>query len=124
MKAVIRISAMALTLVFLTLTLAQASSPNQIKAQMKQRLPALVELKSQGIIGETNRGYLAFVGSEKPQADVVAQENQDRKIIYTYIAKQQKVSLELVESRRAAKLAQQAKPGEYIQDQAGNWVKK
>ena len=124
MKAVIRITAMALTLVFLTLTLAQASSPNQIKAQMKQRLPALVELKSQGIIGETNRGYLAFVGSEKPQADVVAQENQDRKIIYTYIAKQQKVSLELVESRRAAKLAQQAKPGEYIQDQAGNWVKK
>ena len=124
MKAVIRITAMALTLVFFTLTLAQASSPNQIKAQMKQRLPALVELKSQGIIGETNRGYLAFVGSEKPQADVVAQENQDRKIIYTYIAKQQKVSLELVESRRAAKLAQQAKPGEYIQDQAGNWVKK
>ena len=124
MKAVIRITVMALTLVFLTLTLAQASSPNQIKAQMKQRLPALVELKSQGIIGETNRGYLAFVGSEKPQADVVAQENQDRKIIYTYIAKQQKVSLELVESRRAAKLAQQAKPGEYIQDQAGNWVKK
>ena len=34
---------------------------NDIKARMQQRLPTIVELKSEGLIGENNKGYLEFV---------------------------------------------------------------
>lgn len=32
-----------------------------IKERMKERLPVIAELKTQGIIGENNKGYLARV---------------------------------------------------------------
>ena len=61
---------------------------DDIKARMKNRLPLIKQLKSQGIVGENNKGYLQFVGGNKAKADVVAAENKDRKTVYTAIAKQ------------------------------------
>ena len=95
-----------------------------IKERMTQRLPVIESLKAQGIVGETNQGYLGFVSSNRTGQDVVAAENQDRKSIYTHIAKQQKVSVELVQQRRAKTLAGRAKPGHYIQKASGAWIKK
>ena len=66
---------------------------------MKQRLPQIVNLKNRGVVGETNAGYLGFVTAKKEKQDVVAAENQDRKAIYTKIAKQQNVSIQLVQKR-------------------------
>ena len=89
-----------------------------IRARMKQRIPQIAELKKSGVIGEDSKGYLAFVnGKGNPQADaVVKAENADRKTVYAYIAN-------VVASQRAAKLAQIAKSGEYIQKN-GKWVRK
>jgi uncharacterized protein len=95
-----------------------------IKDRMKQRLPAIVDLKTQGIVGENNQGYLAFVTGKKSQEALVAAENKDRKTIYAYIAKQQNTSLDLVEKRRAIALAERAAPGEFIQNADGSWIKK
>ncbi|MCG8633694.1 MAG: YdbL family protein [Desulfobacterales bacterium] len=95
-----------------------------IKARMKQRLPVISDLKAKGIVGETNRGYLGFVGGKKIKADVVAAENKDRKAIYKHIAKQQNVSLELVEKRRAKILTDRTKKGRFFQNDAGSWIKK
>jgi uncharacterized protein YdbL (DUF1318 family) len=95
-----------------------------IKERMKQRLPVIVELKTRGIVGENNQGYLAFVTGKKSHEALVRAENQDRKSIYAYIAKQQKVPLSLVEKRRAITLAQRARPGEFIQKPDGSWIKK
>ena len=110
-------------LLICTLCLAPAQAQG-IKARMKQRLPAIVELKTKGIVGENNRGYLAFVSGQKSREALVRAENQDRRSIYAYIAKQQKVSLSLVEKRRAITLAQRARSGEFIQKPDGSWVKK
>ncbi|MCG8687440.1 MAG: YdbL family protein [Desulfobacterales bacterium] len=95
-----------------------------IKERMKARLPVIHDLKTNGIVGETNTGYLGFVTAKKAKADVVAAENKDRKAIYKHIAKQQNVSLELVQKRRAKALADRAKPGHFYQNDSGVWVKK
>jgi uncharacterized protein YdbL (DUF1318 family) len=95
-----------------------------IKERMKQRLPVIVDLKTKGIVGENNQGYLAFVTGKKAKESLIASENKDRKTIYSYIAKQQKTSLNLVEKRRAIQLVELAKSGEFIQKPNGAWVKK
>ena len=100
------------------------STASGIKERMKQRRPAIVELKTKGIVGENNQGYLAFVTGQTSQEALVLDENKDRKTIYTHIAKQQNTSLDLVEKRRAITLAERAIPGEFIQNAQGAWIKK
>ncbi|MCG8565436.1 MAG: YdbL family protein [Desulfobacterales bacterium] len=124
MKPITRMLQIVLALVLVWSGTALAKDLNQIKQGMKQRLPAIVALKAKGVVGENNQGYLSFVGGKKENPQLVAQENNDRKIIYSLIAKQQNVAVDLVAKRRAIKLAQQAKPGEYIQKADGAWVKK
>jgi hypothetical protein len=97
---------------------------DDIKARMKNRLPVIKKLKTEGIVGEDNKGYLQFVGGNKAKADVVAAENKDRKTVYAAIAKQQGTTAELVGKRRALQIAQKAAPGEWIQDAGGNWIQK
>lgn len=99
-------------------------SANGIKERMKNRLPVIVELKAQGIVGENNMGYLEFVGDKKAQPDVVAAENQDRKLVYEAIAKQQGTTAEMVGKRRAMQISENAGPGEWIQDSSGKWIQK
>jgi uncharacterized protein YdbL (DUF1318 family) len=97
---------------------------DDIKARMKNRLPVIKKLKTEGIVGEDNKGYLQFVGGNKAKADVVAAENKDRKTVYTAIAKQQGTTAELVGKRRALQIAKKAAPGEWVQDAGGNWIQK
>ena len=59
----------------------------------------------------------------KQSEDQLKAENADRKTVYAYIAKKENVSVDVVASQRAAKLAQIAKSGEYIQKN-GKWVRK
>ena len=97
---------------------------DDIKTRMKQRLPVIIELKAKGIVGENNAGYLEFIGAKREKADVVAAENEDRKTVYTAIAKQQGTTAELVGKRRALQIAQKANPGEWVQDASGKWIQK
>jgi len=98
---------------------------DDIKARMQERLPTIVQMKADGIIGENNKGYLEFVpGAVQKMQDIVANENQDRKLVYEAIARQQKTTAELVGKRRAIQIAEKAAAGEWLQDQAGNWYKK
>ncbi|MGD8335391.1 MAG: YdbL family protein [Desulfobacterales bacterium] len=97
---------------------------DDIKARMKNRLPVIKELKSQGIVGEDNAGFLQFVGDKKVSAEVVAAENKDRLTVYKAIAKQQGTTAELVGKRRALQISKRAESGEWVQDAGGNWVQK
>ncbi|MBA3013120.1 MAG: YdbL family protein [Proteobacteria bacterium] len=120
-----KITRSAMILVFLSLVVFVATSGAEgIKERMKQRLPAIVELKAQGLVGEDNQGYLAFVTGQKSQEEIVASENADRKAVYAQIAQQQSTTMDLVEKRRAITLAERAIPGEYIQKADGSWMKK
>ena len=97
---------------------------DDIKTRMKQRLPVIIELKTKGIVGENNAGYLEFIGKKKEKADIVAAENEDRQTVYEAIARQQRTTAELVGKRRALQIAQKANPGEWVQDAGGNWIQK
>jgi len=92
-----------------------------IKERMKARLPVILSLKKQGIIGENNKGFLQFVTENKAEQDVVAAENSDREKVYQAIAKQQGSTVEAVSIRRAFQIVKKAKPGKWLQDANGKW---
>ena len=96
-----------------------------IKARMQERLPTIVQLKSEGVIGENNKGYLEFVpGAAQKMDNIVAEENRDREMVYDAIAKQQNTTADLVGQRRAIQIGQRAAAGEWLQDNSGKWYKK
>ncbi|NMA43648.1 MAG: YdbL family protein [Oligosphaeraceae bacterium] len=103
-----------------------AQDAQAVKESMVKRLPRINELKKEGLIGETHKGYLDTVKGELPAADrkIVDEENADRKLVYETIAKQQGSDSTLVGERRAKAIFSQAKSGEYLQDSDGNWRQK
>jgi uncharacterized protein len=106
------------------LATSSVSFAQDIKARFKERLPKIIELKSQGIIGENNQGYLDFVGSVRQMQDVVDAENRDRRIVYEEIARQQGTTVQTVGQRRALQLRDLANSGDWVQDDAGRWYRK
>jgi uncharacterized protein YdbL (DUF1318 family) len=116
--------ALFVLLIFSTQGLCFAGA-DDIKARMQERLPTIVQMKADGIIGEDNRGYLQFVpGAAKKMQDVIADENKDRQMVYSAIAKQQGTTAELVGERRAIQIAEKSGAGEWLQDGSGKWYKK
>ncbi|MFO8084247.1 MAG: YdbL family protein [Desulfobacterales bacterium] len=104
--------------------LSSLSIAQDIKARFKDRLPQILELKDEGIIGETNQGYLDFVGPQRKMQNVVEAENKDRRIVYEEIAKRENTTVEKVGKRRALQLRDLAASGHFVQDDAGNWYQK
>jgi len=95
-----------------------------VKERMKQRLPVIISLKGQGVIGENNRGFLEYRAANRPKQSVVNAENKDRGLVYAAIAKKQKVSPAVVGQRRALKIAEMAARGEWLQNPKGTWYRK
>ncbi len=123
----IKKSRLILILITLIILLAQnvfAKSIKEIQDNMKDRLPAIVELKQAGIVGENNLGYLEYVGASKKNEDIVSAENNDRKIVYEALAKKNNTSAELVGKRRALQIAEKADPGEWLKNESGQWYQK
>jgi len=118
-----RLSAVFAVLVALCVG-AAAGDLDQVKARMKERVPAIEKLKDAKIVGEDNRGYLAFVGARKEKEDLVRAENDDRKSVYTAIAAETGTTEAKVGQRRALKIAEIARPGTMIQTPAGTWEEK
>jgi uncharacterized protein len=110
-------------LFFTTVALSAAAWGQDIKARMRGRLPAIVALKKAGVVGENNQGYLV-VRKSTDKKGLVDAENQDRRLIYTAIAKKQNTTPDLVGQRRALQIAQKADPGTWVQDAGGRWKQK
>ncbi|MBI9092528.1 MAG: YdbL family protein [Desulfobacterium sp.] len=119
-----RMAVLGIALMVASVFVAQGAFANNIKQRMKQRLPVIVTMKSQGIVGENANGYLAFVTARRAHEDVVASENKDRKTVYSAIAAQQGVGIATVEKRRALQIANRAKKGEFLKNESGVWYKK
>ncbi|RJX34601.1 MAG: DUF1318 domain-containing protein [Desulfurivibrio sp.] len=125
MYRLFRSRAVVLFLLLVSLLLAATcQAEDEIKSRMKARLPALVALKAQGIIGENKSGYLEFRKADKSQETLVKEENEDRRKVYTAIAKQQGAGVDLVGARRALQIAQQAAAGTWLQKPDGTWYQK
>lgn len=103
---------------------AQGAFCDAIKDRMLARLPVINELKAQGLVGENNQGLLEFRTVQKPQADVVNAENQDRKEVYKAIAARQKTTPEFVGQARAAQIAGKESGGTWVQGADGAWKQK
>ena len=97
---------------------------DSIKERMAKRIPVIVDLKARGIVGENNQGYLQYLKGGEEKKAVVAAENADRKLVYQAIAKKQGISAEHVGKRRALQIAEKANPGEWLQNQKGQWHQK
>ncbi len=113
-----------LTLLCLFIALPAISQGASIKDRMAQRLPAINELKSAGIVGENNKGFLEFRTGNKSRQDIVNEENGDRKKVYTAIAQKQGVNPQLVGERRAKMIADKGQKGQWFQGADGKWYKK
>ena len=105
-------------------SLALAGEADGIKTRMKARLDTIDNLKAQGLIGENNQGLLALRGPGEKGADIVAEENSDRLVIYQAIARKTGATVGQVGSRRALQIREIAVPGTWIQTDDGQWRKK
>ncbi len=92
----------------------------------RARFDNLADLKSKGMVGEDNQGYVKALVSAPEVEEAVAAENNDRTVVYTTIAAQNDLAGEMstIEKVFAEVQRDKAKPGEKIQDGNGQWVAK
>ncbi|MBL8012839.1 MAG: YdbL family protein [Candidatus Omnitrophica bacterium] len=102
----------------------------EVKAALdarRGRFDQLASLKAQGAVGENNRGYVEVLKDMGPAQSVVASENQDRKLIYNTIVKQNDLpanSLTTIEKVFAQVQRDKAASGDSVQNESGAWTKK
>ena len=83
----------------------------------------LGQAKQDGLVGETNSGYLAAVKSSSDVDALVADINKQRKAHYQKIAQKNSIKLEAVEARAGLKAIEKTPAGQYVNTGAG-WQKK
>lgn len=94
-----------------------------VRGRMDQRIAQVDALKTQGSVGENNRGFLEVRGGGGDASAVVAAENKDRQVVYAALAQKTGSSPDQVGRARARQIAQYSSPGVWVQDEAGNWKK-
>ena len=85
------------------------------------------QAKSEGVIGETIGGYLAVVAGANPSAAQRAamdEINIGRKAVYTDLARQQNVAVEVVAKLTGEKQVAKAPPGQKVLLENGTWSSK
>jgi len=95
-----------------------------IRARMEKRIPQIDALKTQGAIGENNRGLLE-VRAAAPEADATTSaENADRSAVYSALAQKTGATPEMVGKTRAKQIAGNSAAGVWLQRESGDWYKK
>lgn len=89
-----------------------------------EQLAIVKGLKRKGLVGEDNRGFLAYVTEQQVAVEVVDAVNAERLKAYQKIAREQQVEVAQVGRSRAGQLAAEAAAGEWIQEANGKWRKK
>ncbi len=116
---------LAIGVAFLLLVITPAAQAGSVKERVAARAPEILKLKSQGLIGENNQGYLEIRGAGGGNAaGLVKAENSDRQMVYKAIAAKTGGSVAQVGQRAAAKRAQVAGASEWLQKPSGEWYQK
>lgn len=84
----------------------------------------LDEAKQNGWVGEQTNGLLGVVSNSKETASLVADINTKRLAQYQKIAQQNGLSIDQVSVLAGKKAIERSDSGEYVQNAAGDWVKK
>jgi uncharacterized protein YdbL (DUF1318 family) len=90
----------------------------------KARFGELKALKTKGMVGENNRGYVQVMGGGSAVKALVNAENRDRKFVYESIVEQNGIDadgLATVEKVFARVQRDKAERGEKVQDESGQW---
>ena len=105
---------------------AQAQNLDTVQERMKARKDDVTALLASKTVGENNQGYLEMLkpATDAKQSKTVADENADRKVVYTAIAAKTGAKPEVVGRSRAKDVAGMAKSGNMIQQANGSWVEK
>jgi uncharacterized protein len=93
----------------------------------KARFSELKAFKAQGILGESNRGYVQALGGGADVKALVNAENADRREVYQAIVEQNDLgagALATVEGVFAGVQREKAAAGEKVQDPSGDWMTK
>ena len=85
---------------------------------------SLDDAKQQGLIGEMQNGYLGVVVDSPEAQSLVESVNEKRKNIYLNLARKNKITMAQVTALAGEKAFSKTQSGHFIQDAAGNWVKK
>lgn len=87
---------------------------------------SLDDAKAAGYVGERTNGLLGLVKQDAPAnvKELIASVNARRKQSYESIAKKNGTTVAAVASLAGKKAIAKTKPGNFIQDASGRWVKK
>ena len=107
-----------------TIASVRAEDLGAVKSRMTKRLSALDSWKSQGAIGENNRGLVELRGANAEAGDVVAAENRDREVVYAALAQQTGSTAETVARARAKQIQAGSPPGVWFNLENGDWIQK
>ena len=108
----------------------KAPAVQKVLNNRKARTPEIQTLKTQGLIGENNRGFLTILKPAEIQAaekSLMEAENHDRKFIYNTVVAQNHLeseSLVKVEAEFAKTRHDRARKGDFIQIPSGKWIQK
>ncbi len=84
----------------------------------------LDEAKQQGLVGEQLNGLLGLVKSDPAASKLIESVNKKRQSHYQQLADKNGISYSQVANRAGAVAIQKTSPGHFIQNNAGQWVKK
>ena len=107
----------------------KAPAVQKVLNNRKARTPEIQTLKTQGLIGENNRGLIeALKPVLTPKGkNLIEAENHDRKFIYETVVAQNHLGpegLAKVEEQYAKTRRERAKKGDRVQLSSGKWVRK
>ncbi len=117
---------LALSTAVMLLVITPAVRADSVKDRMAARNPQIVKLRSKGVVGENNQGFLELRGANGAAAKLVQAENSDRRLVYRAIAKKTGGTVEQVGQQVAVKRAKRAGKGEWLQkpEPSGKWYRK
>lgn len=95
-----------------------------LKRNIEKRMPAIIEYKYKGIIGENNKGFLELLKADPNAEAIVKADNADRVIIFNKIAEAEHTTAELVGKQRIKQISKTTSFGFWLQDDNGKWYQK
>lgn len=98
-------------------------APVSAVAQASDAKAIVDQAKTDGLIGETAGGYLAVVtAAPRDVVNAMNEINIRRKSLYTKLAREQNVQIDVVAAVTAEKVRAKAVSGEKYLDKEGKWI--
>lgn len=84
----------------------------------------LEDAQSRGLVGEQLNGYLGVVQSAPGVQSLVDEINLKRRQLYRELGRKNAIPLAAVEELAGRKAIEKSKPGEFVQSDNGQWVRR